>query len=172
MPWNQTTVRLTGFLVNAQVWEDEVVENFKFLEEIDRVKFETPLTVTATSEGTAQTVVTLPAITYEAVPHEIVFSAPSARASTSAAATLLTFSLYDGGTHVSVIGQITNPVSGQSTRSTICIPYPFTPSAGSHTYLVKVWVSSGTGALVDAGTGLAGALAPGFLSVRRVPTAP
>src|SRR5688572_33498207 len=34
MPWNTTTVRSSGFVVTAAVWNDELVENMKHLEEV------------------------------------------------------------------------------------------------------------------------------------------
>ena len=83
MAWTSTTTRASGFLVTAAVWNSEHVDNMTFLEEVGYAQITSDVTVTATTEATANSVVSLGAITYEAVPHMIEFSAPDARTKTS-----------------------------------------------------------------------------------------
>jgi hypothetical protein len=167
MPWNPTTSRATGFKVTAQVWNDEVVENFEFLEEVSYNPFVDAVSVTATTEGTANAIVADSARTYEAVPHLIEFFSISARPAPTAGARL-DFGLFDSTTALGLITTLITPAAANMFVP-VYAPIRLTPTAASHTYNVKAWVSTGTGT-VSAGAGGAGLNMPGYLRITRVAT--
>jgi hypothetical protein len=168
MAWTNTTVRSSGFLVTAAVWNNELVNNMKHLMEVGYAQITSDVTVTATSEATATAVVSLPAITYEAVPHMIEFFACDARPNTGAAGQNITFVLFDSTTAVvGVWGRIATPAASGNLVP-VHLAYRFTPTAASHTYNVKSWVSVTSG-LIQAGAGGTAAQGPAFLRVSRIP---
>jgi hypothetical protein len=169
MPWTSTTTRATGYLVTAAVWNSEHVDNMTFLEEVGYAQITSDVTVTATSEATATAVVSLAAITYEAVPHMIEFFAPDARPNTGAAGQNITFALFDSTTAViGVWGRIATPAASGNLVP-VHLGYRFTPTAASHTYNVKCWVSVTSG-LVQAGAGGSATHGPAWLRITRIPT--
>ena len=135
-----------------------------FLEEVAYVEFTSTVSITATSEGTANQVVTASAIVYENVPHLITFS--SSRLVAPASQTL-SLSVFDGTTSLGVIAALGATSPAQQT------PYErafrVTPSAASHTFNIKAWVNGGTGS-VEAGAGGPATRVPGFIRITRVPT--
>lgn len=165
MPWNNITDYSTGELVTAAVWED-VVENMAFIEEVGYQEFTSSKNVTATAEGSADLIVTLPAIDYEAVPHELFFFSP--RVTPVASGVVLRFVLEDSTTVIGHLGRVEINASGTSAVP-VHLPYRFTPTAASHTYNIRAYTASGTAA-VEAGAGGSGTLLPGFIRVKRVPT--
>lgn len=116
--------------------------------------------ITATTLATSQQVLTSGAITYDGTPIIIEYSAPLAQPPAGA----LQVMLYDGATEMGYFTYVSSTVTGFGFP--VSLRRRLTPAAGSHTYLVRAWVSAGSGALV-AGTGLAGAHSPMILSVRR-----
>jgi hypothetical protein len=168
MAWTNTTVRSSGFLVTAAVWNNELVNNMQHLMEVGYAEITSDVTVTATSEATATAVVSLGAITYEAVPHLIEFSAPDARPNTGAAGQNITFALFDSTTAVvGVWGRIATPAASGNLLP-VRLGYRFTPTAASHTYNVKCWVSVTSG-LVQAGAGGSATHGPAWLRIVRIP---
>lgn len=100
--------------------------------------------VTATSAAAATDLgITTGAATYDGTPVVVQFSAPAADKGTS----VIYIALYDGASLVIDIMCQENVTGAQALNGF----YRFTPSAGSHTYLVKGWVDGGTGT-VYAGT--------------------
>lgn len=72
--------------------------------------------------------------------------------------------LWDGATQVSEWGAIN--ASANPTLIPMLLRQRFTPSAGSHNYLVRAYVTGST-CTVLAGTGTAGAVAPAYLRITR-----
>jgi hypothetical protein len=166
MPWTTATTRATGFPVTAAVWNAEVVDNMNFLREVAYTQFTSTVAITATTEGTANQIVTSGAITYEAVPHLIEFFSP---VTTPVDAILLRFVLEDSTTVVGHLGRVDIDVAAASPNLPIYLVHRLTPTAATHTYNVRAYTTSGT-ANVQAGAGGAGALLPGFIRITRIPT--
>jgi hypothetical protein len=168
MPWTTAVTRSSGFSVTAAVWNSEHVDNMNFLKEVGYTQFTSAVSVTATTDATADTVVSSGAITYEAVPHLIEFFVRAARPDSGAAGRNLNIALYDSTTSLGLIGLVQTPAA-----ATMWVPVyamrRLTPTAASHTYIVKAWVNAGTGN-IDAGAGGAGVGMPGFIRITRVPT--
>ena len=119
------------------------------------------VTTTATTQATATTVVSAPSTTFDgATPVMVEFFAPTID-NTSSGGTV-NLALYDGSTVVSYIGQ-TSVSSGRIWVNS-SVAQRIVPSAGAHTYSIRVYVDTGTGA-VQAGTGVGGALPPGYIRI-------
>lgn len=122
-------------------------------------QFTSSVSVTATTEGTANTVVTAPAYTFNGTTTAWVrFWCPGVTKGT----TNINFVVYDGASSIGggVIG-IT-----ATTKHPIVFEKRITPTAAAHTYSVRAWVDAGTGSAI-AGTGAAGTDAPGFIRVTK-----
>jgi hypothetical protein len=164
MPWSDPTTRSSGYTVTATNW-NELVNNFLFLAEVGRTAFTANVTISATTVGTANQIVSLGALTYEAVPTLIEFYCPRY----AAAAGVTNLIIRDGTT---VIGTLTQyPAS--TNQGGLFHSFPVTPTAASHTYNVAAWVASGSGTM-QAGTGGAAGdastLINGFIRATRIPT--
>jgi len=118
----------------------------------------------ATTEATANTIVTAPAINFDGVTSILVeFWAPSYHAGDAPNAS---FYLYDGSISLGTIGSRTM-ITGAA-MGPLYLSRRLTPSAGTHTYSIRAIVSSGGGITIDAGlAGTPGIYMPGFIRVRR-----
>lgn len=135
--------------------------------ELDYTEFTATVTPTATTEATANTVVTAGAETLDGSTKILIeFFCPNARADVGAAGRDMKFWLYDGA---SSIGQIALVSSASTTgnRAPIRVARRLTPSAASHTYSIRASVSAGTGQ-VNAGAGGAGNEVPGFIRITTI----
>jgi hypothetical protein len=157
------TTRSSGFAVTAAVW-NEIVDNNNFQKRLGYVEQNTNVSITATTEGTANTVVSLGAITYTADPTEFWFSCMRA---TAPASQSMNIGLFDGTTGLGIITFMGSTSPAQQTP--ICQCRMFTPPASSKTYSVRAWVSGGTGT-IEAGAGGAATNMPIAIWARRVPT--
>lgn len=135
--------------------------------ELDYVEFTSNVSPTATTEGTANTVVTGNSVAYDGSTIVLIeFFANNARPATDAAGRSLTLWLYEDGSSIGQIGLIATPAASTST-SVINCARRITPSNASHTYSIRASVSGGTG-LVAAGAGGAGNTAPGYIRITKV----
>lgn len=164
MPWNATTVRSSGFVVTAAVWNDELVENMDFLERVDLQQLTSDVSVTATTAAAAVTVLSVSG-TLEAVPHVVRFHA--ARISNPAgAATVTHINLWEDSTDLNIWGSFRSSATGDSSTTPVFLEHFFTPTAASHTYTAKAWrVTANTTINAVAGTYM-----PAQMSLFRVPT--
>lgn len=142
--------------------------SLRFLKEVDYEEFTSDVSVTATSEGTANSVVSASTLTYEAVPHLIEFFATGARPDNGAAGRILHITLFDSTTVIGALAGVTTPAASNM-NVPVYLARRLTPTAASHTYNIKAWASAGTG-LIQAGSGGAGTKLPGFIRITRVPT--
>jgi hypothetical protein len=165
VPYSTPATRSSGYGVTASNW-NEYATNFAFLVQVAYVEFTADVSVSATTVGTANQIVSAGALTYEAVPHYIEFFSPR----WTAPAQTGNLILRDGTT---VLGTLSQFVASQNHPD----PYVLrvlTPTAASHTYNVAAWLGgAGTGTM-RAGTGGAAGDAttffPGFIRVTRIPT--
>jgi len=115
-------------------------------------EFTSNVSVTATSEATANTVVTASAITADgSTPIVIEFYAPSVDANVAIV-------LYDGS---STVGGV---LAFNGAQVPIYVPKRLTPASGSHTYSIRAYKPSGSPS-VQAGTGGSGNNMPGFIRI-------
>lgn len=130
--------------------------------ELDYVQITSNVSVTATTEGTANAVVTGNAVVYDGFT-TILIDAYIALANPSGSSSLV-FILTDGGSAIGELGTI-------NTSAGIYMPLQMsrrlTPTAASHTYGVEAYTGAGT-ATVFAGAGGAGAKLPCFIRITKV----
>ena len=123
--------------------------------------------ITATTEATAQSIVSSGAVTFDGTSVVLEFFVPRV-ALTSTSGSSVTAYLYADGVSVGILSQIVNP--GAALSSGVAVPVRatrrLTPSAGSHTYSVR-FAGSVSGAEVDAGAGGTGAFLPGFIRITK-----
>lgn len=134
--------------------------------ELDYVEFTSNVSPTATTEGTANTVVTGSSVAYDGSTVVIIeFFSSNSRADTGAANRSMTIWLYEDGSSIGSIGTLNTPAAGNDNKPICCIRR-LTPSNGSHTYSIRASVSAGTGVIVG-GAGGAGNAAPGFIRITK-----
>jgi hypothetical protein len=169
--WTTAVTRSTGYAVPASVWNGEHVDNMNFLKEVAYATFTSSASITATTSATASLVVSSGAITYQAVPHLIVFEAPGAEPDTGAIGRQLLIGIYDNGAAngVAQIAKIRTPVSGASWIQAVSRSWRVTPTAASHTYEIRAYTTAGT-ATIYAGANGNDVLANGYIRVYRLPT--
>ena len=135
--------------------------------ELDYVQFTSPVAPTATSEATADVVVTGSSVAYDGSTIVVVeFFSPWARPQASAGADL-SFWLYDGSSSIGRMGLTRCNVNGTNWWNPIHLSRRITPSNASHTYSIRASVSTGT-ASIQAGAGGSGAEMPGFIRISEV----
>jgi hypothetical protein len=133
--------------------------------ELDYVQKTSNTNITATTEGTADTILTGNAVTYDGTPVMVEFWTPSIQTPASANQQVLV-ALYEGSTILGYLTAPQGPTASDQYGSHIG-KYRFTPSAGSHTYHIKAIVSSGTG-VVFGGAGGTGAYLPCYMRITKV----
>lgn len=117
--------------------------------------------ITATTEGTANTVLTLPATTFDgATKVKLEFFDP--RWQTPGSAAEMVAVLYDGAASVGLLGYGVNAGAGAAGK----FEYIFTPAAATKTYSIRGYVSAGTGIAI-AGAGGSGLNMPAWARIAR-----
>jgi hypothetical protein len=118
-------------------------------------------TIVATTEAGATAIATLAAITFDgATPVNIDFFAPYTTHSTAAA--ISRTAIWDGATEVN---KFTERDQTYTSNMGVVISFPITPTAASHTYAVKSWVTAGN-VIYYAGAVSGGAGVFGPISMR------
>ncbi len=127
--------------------------------EIGYVQRTTNVTISATSEASPTSLgLTLGSLSYDGNPVILEFFCASIDMPTGAIVLL-----FEGTTMLCRWGDLREPTSGAA--SSVFLAINFTPSAGSHEYLVQAIRVGGTNATLNAGTGSGGAgtYAPAYL---------
>jgi hypothetical protein len=112
--------------------------------------------VTATTQATANPIVTAPAVTFDGTTIALIdFYAPLVRSPAGGAATILV--LFEDGAAIGTLAQVLG--STAQVDAPVRVTRRLTPAAGSRTYSVRAYVPSGTG-IVYAGPGGPGVFVP------------
>lgn len=136
--------------------------------ELDYVEVTTGKSITATTEATADVVVTSNSVTFDGTACWFEFYCPNVAPAATAGAFLLVL-LFDNTASTSAsVGRLANctPETSATGTGPILVKRKLTPSAGARTYSVRAITSSGTGALTS-GAGGATAYMPGFLRITK-----
>ena len=132
----------------------------------DYVAITSSSTTTATTEGTATTAITGTSIAYDGstvILVEVVV--PYLVLTATAAGQTHVVDLYDGAT---ILGRIMNQQSPAAAAMRSPGAYSamrLTPTAASHQYIVKHWITAGTNGIIAAGVGGTGANLAAYLRV-------
>lgn len=125
------------------------------------------VSITATTEGTANSIVTGAGFTADGTSYYLVnFFSPQARPDTGAAGRRLTFVLLEGGTVIGQWGVLFDPAASNDSKP-IFLSTRLQPSAGSRTYQCAAFVNAGTGAVVG-GAGGTGTATPAYIMVTKL----
>lgn len=124
------------------------------------------VTISATAEASATTIMTAPAVTLDGSTAIRVECFLPALTTAAAANAVVVLPLFDGGTSLGLIGQFRTPAA-IGAQTPVLVSRQFTPSAASHTYSLRGFQSGGNGTLF-AGAGGAGAFLPAYIRVSRV----
>jgi len=134
---------------------------------VDYVEFTATVSISATTEGTANTIVAGAGFTADGTSrYEIEFFSPQARPDATAAARQLRLVLFEGATALGQIGFTFTAALGNDSKPLV-MKRILTPTAASHTYTIAGFVNAGTGAVVG-GTGGAGNAVPGYVMVTKL----
>lgn len=137
---------------------------------LDYTQFTSGASITATTEGGADTVVTASAVVLGGSTNiDIEFYSPSVRPRIDVADYGISFWLYDGSSSIGKIASVVTPDAGYDNKPVYVRVRLSAPSAASHTYSIRASVDAGTG-LVDAGAGGSGNLFPGYIRITESPT--
>jgi hypothetical protein len=134
-------------------------------EELDYVQGTATVSVTGTSEGAANTLLTGTSQAYEAVPTLIEVFCPRVTTGASSGASVIGI-LMDGA---SVLGRIFLVITPAAAALTVPVhaAYRLTPTAATHQYIVKAWRQTADGSWTP-GAGGAGTEVPAFIRITRV----
>lgn len=120
------------------------------------------IAITATTEATANAVVSAGAVTYAGTPVLIEFGAPYLR---SRASNVLFLILFDGSTPLGQLGIVGGGAMSDCYHPGAVMRRRLTPSAGAHTYNVKAYISGGATGEVGCDTGGTGAALPAYIRI-------
>jgi hypothetical protein len=129
------------------------------------VEFTAPVTISATTEAGANTVVTGTAVSYDGSTAIVVeFFAPYLETSATSGDIIACW-LYDGASSIGLLAMVRTPAA--SANRVPCHAHRrLTPSNASHTYSIRASRTSANGS-VDAGAGGNGNHMPGFIRITR-----
>lgn len=133
------------------------------------VEVTAPLSISGQAFAGSQQFITAPAITYDGGPILIEFYAPQASGPNQTSQSL-SIVLADGAsTDLGILAVFLNSSSAGLNSGPVLARRRLVPTPGVHTYNVRGFQSSaGTGAFIQAGTGLAGpTMAPASLRITR-----
>lgn len=133
-------------------------------QELDYVQKTSDTNITATSEATANTIVTGASVTYDGAPVMLEYFCADVDGDGGTGFMIVT--VYDGSTCVNGTLALAYP-SGAAQRWPVIGKWRFTPSAGSHQYSIRAFVSGNTGH-VRAGAAGTGATTPTFMRITKV----
>lgn len=137
--------------------------------EIGYDQITTSVNITGTTEAAPTTIITCAAHTFDGAPVLCTFSTPEVAFSTGSASDLLGISLWEGATELGILAFQRSTATVTSALLGGTFMYRFTPTAGSHSYLIRAWCTSTTGSPgIGAGTGGVGARVPTFVRFTKV----
>lgn len=123
--------------------------------------------ITGTTSATSTTVIAGSAHTFDGTPVMAEFFSSEVIPPTTAAG-FMCIQLFEGSTAIGQIALVQNPAANNMSQA-VYAGYRFSPSAASHTYSIKAFVSGTTGTpSVQANTGGAGVSLPCFLRFTKV----
>jgi hypothetical protein len=134
--------------------------------EFDYVEFTSTVSPTATTEATANTVVTGSAVSYDGSTVVIIEFVCGDAGAPPGANNFMQLWLYDGSSSIGYMGLILNNVVTNTARMPIVLRHRLTPSNASHTYSIRGSVNTGTGQL-NAGAGGGGTAMPGYIRITK-----
>lgn len=136
--------------------------------ELDYVEITSSVAPTATTEGTANTVVTANGIAFDGSTTIVIdFYCETLRPRIDGTAGSISLWLYDGASSIGRIALLSKSDAVAAGFGAPCfVSRRLTPSAATHTYSIRASVTGGTGS-VSAGTGVITGVQPAFIRITR-----
>jgi len=136
--------------------------------ELDYVEKTSNTSITATTEGTANTIVTSNAITFDGAPVIMEFYSQGVQTQLVASSDI-TILLRDD-TAATVLGDIAYHATPAAATNyhPVYVRRRFTPAAGSRTYSIRAFVAGGTGTVLGGAGGTGNASMPAFIRFTKV----
>lgn len=136
-------------------------------QELAYVQITTNATTTQTTQASATTILTAPAITLDGATR-ILVEAYSPSCGHSVANGVVVLDLWQDSTDLAIISQM-RPSTGSSGSTAMFGRMFLTPGAGSPVFTIRMWiVTAGTGTF-GAGAGTGGVAAPAYLRITKAP---
>ena len=165
MSWSAPPVFTVGQVLTA-AQQNILSDDLTYLKasELAYNEFTSPVSVTATTEATANTVVTASAVTFDGSTVVLIEAyAPSVSMSTTNVS--VTSVLFQDGV---AIGEIAHHYGPTATFvKELNGKRRLTPAAGARTYSMRSYVNTGTGT-ITVGAGGSGASVPGYIRITKV----
>jgi hypothetical protein len=165
---------LTGSIVNADISASAAIARSKLATgltgppgtELAYTEITSNVSVTATVEASATTIVTAGAFTFDGSTKAlIIFYSPLVITAAVASATV-TLWLFEDGSSIGALGTV-KTAAGVDTRVPVTVARRMTPSAASHTYSIRATQSGGNGT-VAAAAGGSGNTFPAYIRITTV----
>ena len=158
---------IAGSPANASVSSSGTVTPIAGVSQLGYVEFSAPVTISATTELTANTIVALPPLSFDGLSTVLLeFQAPECVIIQNAAGNRCFFVLFDdtgsGAQPIGQLGSIRDDSGNNQIGAPIRLSREFPPANGSHTFSVRAYRSNAN-ATVNAGAGGAGTSFPGYL---------
>lgn len=131
--------------------------------ELAYTEFTANVTISATVEASATTIVTAADLDLDGQAILVEFFCPRLDVADTADDVLLT--LWDGSTDLGRLGW--HIVTGADLSFPVHLARKITPTTGQHTYSIRGWKVGAGSAVANAGTGTAGSLLAGFIRITR-----
>jgi hypothetical protein len=159
MPWTDPATYGNTLISAADM--NLIRDNLRELwHEINYTEFTSSVSVTSTNSASPTDVVSSGAITYANVPHLVEFFSPQVAAETAKVVSVM---LWDASTDLGILGAVGNAAS--NTAASVFLGRRLTPTAASHTYRIRAYVSAGTISVISGGVGGTGAAMPGYIRI-------
>lgn len=165
-----TKLQLAGSIVNNDISASAAIALSKIVPtpgyEYSYVEYTSAVAISATTEATANTVVTAAATAFDGATAAIIeFFSPAISASSPGIAIILC--LYDGSSSLGLFSHFDEV--GTNSRTPVLLRRRLTPAAATKTYSVRAYVTSGSGFVIGGtgGTNL-GLFLPGFIRITKV----
>lgn len=134
--------------------------------ELNYTQITSSVNLTATTEATANTIVTASAVTFDGSTTAIIEFFANSIQTPAVNSSFVVLALYDGASSIGFFAFIQNPAAANPISVPVTLSRRLTPSAAAHTYSIRGYVSGGTG-VVAAGAGTIGVNAPAFIRITR-----
>lgn len=127
----------------------------------------TSTSITATTSAGADLVVSAPAIVFDGATVVLIeFFAPYATPDSGAAGRSIILNIHEDGSHIGYWANYQTPAAAVMNIG-VHLARRLTPSAGSHTYSARAYVSAGTGT-IGGGSGGSGQYMPTYIRILRI----
>lgn len=134
--------------------------------ELAYTEYTAAVTISATTEGTANTIVTASSTIFSGSPIRVAFHSPVVQVAANAAGNFVIFVLYEDGASVGKISDH-GSTSNIYLENDCTVSRRHTPTKGPHTYSIRAFRTNAN-STVFAGAGGNGNYMPGYISITRV----